>query len=345
MRNKLAHIIRFKLHIWLTIIFFVVVIFLFGKLILKIDRLIKSTGLTPQAIVRLLFDGEANLQSTNGRTNILVLGIAGGSHAGADLTDTILILSLDLSKRTLALTSLPRDIWSDTLKDKINSAYHYGEEKNEGGGLVLAKVIAEEVMGMPLHYGLVINFLQFEKIIDLAGGVDVVVPTAFTDSNFPISGRENDLCDNDPEVRCRYESLHFASGLQHLNGELALKYVRSRHADGDEGTDFARSRRQQDVLLSLKEKLLKFEQWLPLTKITDFFKAMDEATDTDMKISELAAFGKLTLATDKTNIRRVSLEKQLTEGSKWQYDGRYVLVPIEDWETLHQEIQKQLNSK
>ena len=114
-------------------------------------RVMDETKLTPGTVIRLLFDSGAPLQATGGRTNILLLGIAVGSHPGSDLTDTMMILSFAPENRTLAFISLPRDIWSETLQDKINSAYHYGEEKKKGGGLVLAKTIVEDVSGLPIH--------------------------------------------------------------------------------------------------------------------------------------------------------------------------------------------------
>ena len=83
-----------------------------------------ATGLTPTTLFRLAFDTGVPLNSSNGRTNILILGIGGGVHAGADLTDTMMVFSVDANQKSIAMISLPRDIWSDTLKDKVNSAYH-----------------------------------------------------------------------------------------------------------------------------------------------------------------------------------------------------------------------------
>jgi len=91
-------------------------------------------------------------------------------------------------------------------------------------------------------------------MVDLLDGVEVDVENTFDDYRYPINGKENDLCDGDPEYDCRYEDIHFDQGLQLMSGETSLKYVRSRNAEGDEGTDFARSQRQQRLLLSFKEK-------------------------------------------------------------------------------------------
>jgi anionic cell wall polymer biosynthesis LytR-Cps2A-Psr (LCP) family protein len=82
-------------------------------------RFMKVTGVTPGFVVRLIVNGGTTLRSLEGRTNILLLGIGGGTHEGSDLTDTMIVLSILPLKHTMAMISLPRDLWSDTLRDKI----------------------------------------------------------------------------------------------------------------------------------------------------------------------------------------------------------------------------------
>lgn len=295
-------------------------------------RFMKQTGITPGFAFRLLFNTGAPLRQTGGRTNILLLGVSGGQHAGADLTDTMLVLSLNLRAHTMVMISVPRDIWSDTLKDKVNSAYHYGEEKKKGGGFILSKTVVEDIVGIPVHYVFMIDFSGFQDIIDLVGGVDVNVPAAFTDPQFPIAGRENDLCEGDLTFACRYEPLHFDQGLQQMNGTRALAYVRSRHAEGDEGSDFARSRRQQDVLLALKAKLVRPTVWITQQPFA-IYRALVAATDTDMNIGELATVGKLLLQTPADRIKKITIEPLLENPPLFLY-GKYVLVPKESWEAV-----------
>lgn len=158
------------------------------KGIFVVNAFMAKTGITPVAVTRLIFDSGVELKSLQGRTNIVLLGIAGGQHDGADLTDTIMILSFHPTSKTLSLISLPRDVWSDTLKDKINSAYHYGEEKKKGGGLILSKAIISDVVGLPIEYGFVFDFSKFRDVINLVGGITIDVPESFTDAEFPIAG-------------------------------------------------------------------------------------------------------------------------------------------------------------
>lgn len=311
------------------------------KLFLWTSSFIKDTGLSPGTIVRLMIDTGAPLKATGDRTNVLLLGVGGGDHEGSDLTDTIMVLSFQTGKHTLSMISVPRDVWSDTLKDKVNSGYHYGEEKKKGGGMVLSKAIIEDVVGLPIHYAMVIDFSGFQKIIDLVGGIDVNVSTAFTDSEFPIPGKEKDLCDGDPQYRCRYETVTFTQGWQHMDGARALTYVRSRHAEGADGTDFARGNRQQEVLVALKNELVSTGFFLAPSRVLSLKKAFDDATQSDMRIGELATVGKLFLRTKEERVQRVSIESFLVDPPLWMY-GRYVLIPKEDFSAIHSYIRSQL---
>ncbi|MBI5620917.1 LCP family protein [Candidatus Gottesmanbacteria bacterium] len=329
----------------LKIVFFAVAFFVIigiTKMILWSQSFMRTTGLTPVAIFRLLVNTGVDLKSHEGRTNILLLGIGGGTHAGADLTDTILVVSLETSQKKMAMISVPRDIWSDTLKDKVNSAYHYGEVKKKGGGLTLAKVIVEDMVGLPIHYVLLIDFSGFEYLIDAVGGIDIAVPQAFTDTEFPVAGRENDRCDGDPDFRCRYESVTFAQGPQHMNGERALMYVRSRHAQGEEGSDFARGRRQQEVLAALLARIKSPDVWTNPARIRELFGAFDRATTTDMRFGELATVGKALIGREGVQTKRISFEKYLDSPPLWMY-GRYTLVPKENFQVIHEYIKTSLD--
>lgn len=305
------------------------------------QRFMSATSMTPGAVIRLLFDTGAKLQLRDGRTNVLILGVPGGGYAGADLTDTIIVLSVDVPRKTAAMISIPRDIWSETLKDKINSAYHYGEEKKKGGGFILAKTIVEDAIGIPVHYGVLIDFSGFQSMINEIGGVTINVPQAFTDTEFPITGKEDDACNNDPTFACRYESVHFDEGIQEMDGKRALVYVRSRHAKGGEGTDFARGRRQQEVLLALKDKIFSPNVLFSFRRTKTLARLFDETIDTDMTIGEALTFIKLASRTPRDYMRSVSIESMLTSPPISWY-GRYVLVPKENWEAIHGFIKESL---
>jgi len=304
----------------------------------------KQFGLTPLSMYQLATDGEAMVKSNDGRVNILLLGVGGGTHEGPDLTDTIIVVSFDLTKKTVALISIPRDIWSDSLKDKINSAYHYGEEKKQDGGLMLSSIITEDIIGIPIHYAMVIDFSQFETLIDYIGGIDITVPIAFTDTEYPIAGKEEDQCGGDLTYACRYQTLMFEKGIQHMDGKRALMYVRSRHAEGEEGNDFARGRRQQDVIVAVKTKILSMQPWYHPDMSIHLFQSFDKATKTNLTIGQLLALGKLGMGINPDTIQKISIEPLLTEAPLEMYQ-RYALIPKETFEEIHAFIQTSLEGK
>ena len=195
--------------------------------------------------------------------------------------------------------------------------------------------------GLVIHYVVVIDFSQFENLIDIVGGIDIVIPKAFIDTEYPIAGKENDECGGDTTFACRYEKVQFQAGFQHMDGIIALKYVRSRHAESDEGTDFARGNRQQDVIVALKEKIMKSKPWFHPYASIKLIQIADIATDTDMTIGEQLTLGKYLMSVQLHAITKISIEPLLINPPSWMY-GSYVLVPEKDYETIHAFIKSTL---
>src|SRR3990167_11098462 len=127
------------------IIFFVIRLWSFANQTLKIS------------VLKTLFT-KGGVRTIDNYTNILILGVPGSTFDGPELTDTIIVLNYNFDKNRAVLFGIPRDIWSNTLKDKVNSAYVYGEVVKKGGGLVLAKAEVGSIIGMPIQYGIVVDF-------------------------------------------------------------------------------------------------------------------------------------------------------------------------------------------
>lgn len=334
----MQHVLRRRLHQHLPLIKRVgggLVLLSAIVVLIALLKLSTTIGVTPSEVWQVLTSQSQSLKSHEGRTNVILLGIGGGDHQGGDLTDTLMVVSVHPSSRDLLLLTLPRDIWIPTLKDKINTAYHYGEAKRQGGGLILAKAAVEEVLSLPIHYAFLIDFSGFKQMIDAIGGIDVTVRESFTDTRFPVAGRENDGCDGDPEFRCRYETVNFTQGKEHMDGERALKYVRSRHAEGEVGTDFSRGQRQQAVVIALKDKLFKRETLTNWSRMRSFIRETQAAVMTDMTGGEVMVFGRV-LAITRSYIRTAALTQDEPDKDKigllvnpplWQYDGKWVLIP------------------
>lgn len=278
-----------------------------------LEVVVRSGNVTP-ILFQVLFNKKIELKNVKTdpeSVNLLVLGIGGGNHDGPLLSDTIIFANLDIKDRKVTLVSLPRDLWSTDLKSRINSAYAKGESKRKGGGLVLAKTVVGQMLGQNIDYGVVIDFSGFVKAVDLLGGLDIDVDRTFDDYQYPIDGNENETCGHSEDeittftasnsaeselpkfFPCRYEHLHFDKGENHLNGETALKYVRSRHATGPEGTDFARSQRQEKVIKAVTEKAFSLNLITNPTKVLGLYSTLKDSVDTDIKTDEFDDFIKL----------------------------------------------------
>ncbi len=258
---------------------------------------------TSRTMAESFVDPTSILAQTNGRTNIAILGIGGASHEAPDLTDAMILVSIDLKSNNVLLLPLPRDIWIASLRAKLNTAYHYGEiSQPDGGGFILTKAAISEVTDLPIHYAVLVDFNGFEKLIDLLGGLDLDVERAFVDDRYPIPGKEN----AEPES-ARYEQIKFEAGWQHMDGATALKYVRSRNAQGIEGTDLARSERQKKVLLAIKDRLLTTKVMFNRAKLEELKATLGEAIKTDIDASLYPAFARLALNFKQENITSAHL--------------------------------------
>lgn len=264
------------------------------------------------------------LKTSDGRTNVVLLGIGGEGHEGGDLTDSILFISFNLSKNTADMIPIPRDVWIPSMKAKVNTAYHYGNERREGGGIDLAKSSVAEILGVPIHYAVTLDFHGFVKAIDAIGGIDVDVTRSFDDYEYPIPGKEN----AEP-ISERYEHIHFDAGITHMDGTTALKFARSRHADGDEGTDFARGDRQSKIIMAFRNKVFSTQTLFSSDTITKLRESISSSIDTDIGAKEQGSFLKVFLGLgNKDNITNISIEDYLVKPKNLKdYFGQWVLVP------------------
>jgi LCP family protein required for cell wall assembly len=290
---------------------------------------VKTASVYP-FLFQLLFNRGINLkQTTDNRVNILLLGIGGGGHDGPNLTDTIIFASLDSKNNKVTLVSIPRDLWVPDLTGsvkKINEAYSDGESLRKGGGLALAEAAVGKITGQNIDYGVRIDFSGFVKAVDIIGGLDINVDNTFDDYQYPIDGKENDSCGhtteelqslaNTPEDQlpqvfpCRYLHVHFDKGLQHMNGQTALEFVRSRHASQSvEASDFSRSKRQEKVISAFKNKVLSAQTLINPGKIISLYAVLQGSIDTDIKQSEFDDFIRLATKIRSAKIQSVVIDQ------------------------------------
>lgn len=254
----------------------------------------------------------------DGRINVLLLGVGGEGHQGTYLSDTMIVASVDTNQQKVSLISIPRDLYVPIEKygwHKINHANAYGENEKQGYGGILASKTVGKIFNIPIHYYVRADFDGFKKIIDDVGKIDICVDNSFVDEKYP----DNNF---------GYNPINFQQGWQKMDGDRALKYVRSRHGNNNEGSDFARSERQQKVLLSIKEKVSNFSFWINPKKIGTILADLENHINTNMEIGEIISLANIAKKCDLKNINHIVLSNgkngQLYETN---FNGAYVLLP------------------
>jgi len=265
-------------------------------------------------------------------TNLLILGTGGGDHEGADLTDTIIVASLDKQNKLISMVSIPRDFY---IKDdmvgnsKINEIYYNAKQYygSSAEGLDHMKGKVETMMGIPIHYWIKIDFKGFKELVDAIGGVDINVETAIYDPYYPKDGT------------FEYETFSISPGQHHMNGETALKYARSRKTT----SDFDRADRQQAIIYGLKEKALQTEIIFSKDKISKILETLKENIETNISVKEILTLGAMAGDFSKENITHRLIHDDPTQCGGFLYTpGRefynnlFVLLPAGGVEFIHQ---------
>jgi len=217
--------------------------------------------------------GDPSLRPLQRTRNILLLGTDQRELGAVGRTDTIMVLAIDAPNHRAALISFPRDIYlaiPGIGYSRINTAFGFGEERQPGGGLPLLMSTIERNFGIPIDSYVRIDFSGFEDVIDALGGVDVTVD-----------------CPLDDELIYRYfETYTLEPGVHHMNGQQALYYARSRKTT----SDFDRARRQQRVLLAVRDRVLDANL---LPRVPALWLAMRDVVDTNLKPGDIADLAKM----------------------------------------------------
>ncbi|MCX6762083.1 MAG: LCP family protein [Candidatus Moranbacteria bacterium] len=234
-----------------------------------------------------------DLKNTDGRINVLLLGVAGKGKPGQNLTDTIMIASLNRKTNQVALLSLPRDLFvsvpDSNWQTKINAVYQFGlnNAKSESEAINPLLSTIKNITTLDIHYYAVLNFDGFTKVIDAVGGVNITNARDLFDARYP-------------GPNYSYETFDLKKGFQHLNGDLALKYARERH-DDPEG-DFGRAKRQQEIIQATKNKVFSTGTLFNIVSINNLFNALGDNVKTNITSRELESFFELSTKLDTNNI-------------------------------------------
>jgi len=237
--------------------------------------------------------GDKNVQlkgEGDGRINILLLGTGGANHPGGNLTDSIEVVSIDPINNTMAMLSIPRDLYltmkTPSYAGKINAVHDLGNKQTKEGGGNLIKQQVSTIIDLPIHYYAKLDFSGFKKAIDAVGGIDVTVEKDLYDPMFPA------------DDMIHYQTFKISAGARHLDGATALKYARSRETS----SDFDRSKRQQIVMQAFKEKVTSSSTWSNPEKLLSLMSALGSSVKTDLTPDEIKSLVKLVKNIDKTKI-------------------------------------------
>lgn len=274
----------------------------------------KQTPSAPEGVVQI-----PDWQGTE-RINILALGIdQREDEQGPWRTDTMILASVDPVARTAVLLSIPRDLWVTIpgfREERINNAHFLGDAFDyPGGGPALAKKTVQHFLGVPVHYYVRINFTAFEKMVDLIGGVTIDVLQEINDPEYPA------------RTGYGFEPLHIPAGRQHMDGATALKYARFRH---DDQGDFGRAHRQQQVILAIRDQVLRADA-LPelLGKAPSLALTLGDAVQTDLPLDQGLQLAKLGAQLKQDRIQGAVIDENMVLFSTTP-DGQHVLIPLRD---------------
>ena len=215
------------------------------------------------------------------RLTVLVMGVDNRPDEPVGRTDSIMLLTIDPDTRSAGIVSLARDLLvpipGKAQNAKINMAHLYGEtEKYPGGGPALLGQTVANFLGYPVDYWVRVNFDGFRQIIDQLGGINIDVPEPISDPLYP---------DNN----YGYDPLYIPAGHIHMDGTLALKYARTRHID----SDYGRARRQQQVVLAVKDKLMQPGRLTALLpRLPRLAITLAKSVQTNMPIDKAIAFAR-----------------------------------------------------
>lgn len=270
---------------------------------------------------RILSD-ESILKNNPDRVNVAILGMRGEDDPnGGLLADTIMIASILPKENKLALISIPRDLYikiprSEQMK-KINYVYAHGQF-NGKNGLEYSKEALEDVTGLDIHYGVSVNFEAFKKIIDTMGGVIVHVPRDLAETH-----------------QWQGQPFYMPAGDQKMDGETALLYARARYST----SDFDRAKRQQEILIAIRNKAAGTGVFLNPVKINSIMDVIGDNVKTDLNAWEIKELIKIAANLDFSNVKKKvfdSTEEGLLE-SKTTEIGEYILTPRgSTFEKLHE---------
>ncbi len=249
------------------------------------------------------------------RYSVLIMGIdkrPGDTGTGFN-TDTLILVSINPINKSIGMLSIPRDVYvalpGQSTMQRINSIYAAGELQEPGGGPKLLIQAMRYNFGMPINSYVVVSFDAVINLVDDIGGVDINVPTPIDDPEYP-------------DTFNGFDPLHIPSGLVHMDGQLALKYARTRHQD----SDYDRTRRQQQVILAIRQKAVQPQVLAQLLgQAPTIWQQINKGIITDITFDQALSLGWYAKDIPANSIQHGTLDEKYLQAV--QYDGDSVVIP------------------
>jgi polyisoprenyl-teichoic acid--peptidoglycan teichoic acid transferase len=337
---------------WIVIILILLVLIIGGILAYRIFT--ASSNMFKGNVLTAAFSQEKPLKTDKyGRTNLLVFGTSESDpgHPAAQLTDSIMMVSVDQKAKTAFMASVPRDLWvkydapcTFGYEGKINTVYECasndGKVEDKGQQAISKKV--GEVFGIDFQYTVHLNLAVVKEAVDALGGIDITIES--TDSR--------GILDRNFDWRCNYKCylVKYPNGPAHLDGEHAMFLAQARNDAGGYGlprSNFDREANQRKIVLGMKDKATSAGFLANPVAVSNLIDSLGNNIHTSIDASEIKTFIKVTKELDSKNIQSISLIDEtptlLTTGSG--PDGSSVVKPtagLYAYGSLQQFMQKQL---
>ncbi|MEP7289794.1 MAG: LCP family protein [Chloroflexota bacterium] len=249
------------------------------------------------------------------RFSILIMGIdkRPGETGTGFRTDTLILVSIDSITKKVGMLSIPRDLYmplpNQTDMQPINTVYVMGELQKPGGGPALVMQAIQYNLGIPVNSYVVVSFDTVIGLVDAIGGIDINVPQAIDDPEYP-------------DMYYGFDPLYIPPGLNHMDGKLALKFARTRH----QGSDYDRANRQQQVVLAIRQKALTPDELPQLAvKAPDIWNQISKGVITDMSFDQLLSLGWYAKDIPAANIQRGTIDEKYVQAVP--YNNTVAIVP------------------
>lgn len=340
MANKPRRRLIFRIIKWLLIIILIAGLS-FGAY--TAYKIVSASNHVFQGNIIDIFNNKPLKADKNGRSNFLIVGTSDddawhiNTNEGAELTDSIMVVSLSQETKDVYMFSVPRDLYvqyddiGNNKTKKINAYYSsVGEAKDtqkEQYQLESTKNFIGSIFGIDIQYAVKVNYTVLKQVVDAVGGVDVYIEG---------SGGASGILDRQNDWRCNFECFYvkYDNGVHHLDGEHALYLALARGAGVDNlptyglpRSNFDREVNQQKILIAIRDKAMSTGLIYNLGSINSIIESVGNNLRTTINIGEISTLLRIASEVNNDNIKRISLTDELLVRDGVKIDSEDVVIP------------------